>query len=396
MQRRHFLGTLTAGALAGTLPAAQEKKPEVVPPPQLTRTPLVLMAPRSDGFEAVWAVTQLCSGRLEWEAADGSRGEMACNEFGFVPQSKSVLRARVTGLKPATSYKVRAITLSADDDRREVSAWKTFRTLDARGDRTQFVVWNDTHANTATLQKLHAVTPPADFLLWNGDTCNDWKTEDILIPTLLYPGERDITEGRPLLLTWGNHDVRGRHAFEMPGIVATPAGRPYYAFRSGPAAVICLHTGEDKPDNHPSFRGRVAFDALRREQAAWLAETIQRPDLRSAPYRIVFCHIPLRWRDESAQDYANKGFDRHSGRSRAAWHDSLVKWQTQLVISGHTHQPAWLPATSEFPYGQLIGGGPSLPAATWMQATANAQQFQIRVHDLAGKALHEVTLRPLA
>jgi len=64
------------------------------------------------------------------------------------------------------------------------------------------------------------VTPAADFLVWNGDTCNDWKTSDILVPTLLHPGECDITEGRPLLLTFGNHDVRGPRAFEMPDIVA--------------------------------------------------------------------------------------------------------------------------------------------------------------------------------
>ena len=76
----------------------------------------------------------------------------------------------------------------------------------------------------------------------------------------------------------------------MPGVVATPNGRPFYAFRSGPLAAICLHTGEDKPDDHPSFRGRVAFDELRREQAEWLAEVIHQPDFRDAPY-LSLIHI---------------------------------------------------------------------------------------------------------
>jgi hypothetical protein len=219
---------------------------------------------------------------------------------------------------------VRSVTTSADDGQQVVSEWKSLRTLNPVGRSTTFVVWNDTHLNNASIQKLHDVTPGADFLLWNGDTCNDWKSEELLIPTLLYPGERDITAGRPLFLTWGNHDVRGPHGFQMPDIVATPGGRPFYAFRSGPMAAICLHTGEDKPDSHPSFRGRVAFDRLRREQAKWLADTIRRPEIRDAPFRIVFCHIPLRWVDESVQDYAHGGFDRHSGRSRDAWHDLLV------------------------------------------------------------------------
>ena len=78
--------------------------------------------------------------------------------------------------------------------------------------------------------------------------------------------------------------------------------------------------------------------SLRAEQARWLREITQRPDLRDAPYRVVFCHIPLRWKDESPQDYAASGFDRHSGRSRAAWHDTLVAWKAQVILSGHTHR----------------------------------------------------------
>jgi len=61
--------------------------------------------------------------------------------------------------------------------------------------------------------------------------------------------------------------------------------------------------------------------------------------MRHAPFRVVFCRIPLGWLDESVQDYSKTGFDRHSGRSRDGWHAALVRWRAQLVISGHTHQP---------------------------------------------------------
>lgn len=403
MKRRLFLGQLAAGAVGGTLSAQSAATGPVAPNSPagpLVRTPLVLMAPRPDGLEAVWAVSQLSRGRVEWQADDGASGEAATDPFGFVPQGAKVLRVRLTGLQPGRSYRVRAVTTATDGGATETSPWKTFRTLDPRGAATSFVVWNDTHVNNATIQELHAQTPAADFLLWNGDTCNDWKTEDILIPTLLHPGERDITAGRPLNLVWGNHDVRGKHAFEMPGLVATPSGRPFYAFRSGPVACICLHTGEDKPDTHPSFGGRVAFDRLRQEQAVWLTETIRRPEFDRAPYRVVFCHIPLRWRDEGPQDYTKGGFDRHSGRSRAAWHDSLVAWKTQIVISGHTHQPHWMPATTAFPYGQLIGGGPAtrdpMRPATWMEGRADARELRLVMRDLDRQVKHEVAFPPLA
>ena len=399
MNRRHFLGAITATATANALAQSNSIGGSVLEASTssspLVRTPLGLMAPRHDGVEAVWAVNQLSKGRLEWETDDGSKGTVATDSFGFVPQSNDVIRVRLEGLKPRTNYRIRAITTAASGREQHITAWKKFRALDPASNSTKFVVWNDTHIHNETIQKLHDVTPSADFLFWNGDTCNDWKTPDLLIPTLLHPGERDITEGRPLFIAWGNHDSRGAHAFEMPNTVATPSNRPFYAFRSGPVAAICLHTGEDKPDDHPSFGGRVAFDSLRREQTGWLAEVIREPAFRDAPYRIVFCHIPLRWLNESIPDYSKTGFDHFSLRSRDAWHQSLVDWKTQLVISGHTHRDAFLPATGEFPYAQVTGGGPQLKSATWMNAEADDRRFTLKVHGLDGAIRHEIKLPPL-
>lgn len=392
MKRRHFISTLATGGLGTVL--AQDVALTQKPP--LVRTPMVLMAPRADGIEAVWAVSRLSRGHIEWKTQEGATGVMGADAFGFVPQGENILRVRLAGLKPGTKYQLRAHTSAATDEETVVGGWKTFRTLNPAAAQTHFVMWNDTHVHDDSIRALHQMTPDADFLLWNGDTCNDWTKDELLVPTLLHPGECDITAARPLFLTWGNHDVRGAHAFKMPGLVATPEGRPFYAFRSGPVAVICLHTGEDKPDDHPTFQGRVAFEALRAEQTRWLADTIRHPELRDAPYRVIFCHIPLRWNDESVQDYANQGFDRHSGRSRAAWHKALVDWKAQIVLSGHTHQSAWLPPTAEFPYGQLIGGGPKLEQATWTDGVADAKQLRFKVTNLAGKILHDVTLKPVA
>jgi hypothetical protein len=394
MKRRSFFGTLAAGGI-GTVLAQDSSDLGLATDSTLLLSPLVLMAPRVDGIEAVWAIKRHGLGRVEWEAEDGSKGEAGADAYGFVPQGE-LLRVRLTGLKPGTSYRVRSRTVEAENRQDPVfSDWKTFRTLNPSSSSTRFVMWNDTHVHDETIRKLHEVTPDADFFVWNGDTCNDWVRDGMFVSTLLNPGECDITQGRPMFITYGNHDVRGAHAFKMPDVVATPDGRPFYAFRSGPVAVICLHTGEDKPDDHPSFQGRVAFDALRAEQSEWLKETIRRPELRDAPYRLVFCHIPLRWRDESFQDYSKTGFDRHSGRSRAAWHDALVEWKAQVILSGHTHQTAWLPPTAEFPYGQLTGGGPQMNRATWIEGIADADALRFKVTNMDNQVLHEVTLKPL-
>ncbi len=396
VKRREFIFA-TAASGVGAVVGLSAEKPADQPTraERLVRTPLVIMAPRSDGFEAVWGVNELCKGRIEWEDEQGGKGAAAMDAFGFVPQGERVLRVRVQGLKPGHTYRVRAHTIAAADDRTEVSPWKSLRTLDPQSASTRFVVWNDTHIHNDTIQKLDDLTPKADFLMWNGDSCNNWTDESLLVPTLLHPGERDITVERPLLFTWGNHDSRGPYAYQTPSIIATPSGRPFYAFRSGPVAFICLHTGEDKPDAHPSFKGRAAFEALRAEQAIWLKSAIRQPELANAPYRVVICHIPLRWLDEHPQDYANKGFDRYAGRCREAWHATLVEWKTQLIISGHTHHHAWLPPTPTFPYGQIVGGGPLMESATWMECVANNSELRLQVHDLQGKVWHNLSLPPL-
>jgi hypothetical protein len=385
-----FLGAGPSPALA----QAVAQDPAAAGAASLMRTPMAVMAPRADGFEAVWAVSTLCQGRVAWEGDDGTHGVAGADTYGFVPQNQDVIRVRVDGLKPGSRYRVRALTRSADGRREESGPWTGFRTLAPKASSTSFTVWNDTHVNTNTLRKLHEVTPESDFHVWNGDTCNDWTSEALLVPTLLHPAGCDFTQGRPLCLAWGNHDVRGVHAYAMPRMVATPGGRPFYAFRSGPVAAVFLHTGEDKPDDHPSFGGRVAFDELRREQAAWLDEVVRQPGMRDAPYRIVFCHIPLRWLDEKFQDYSRTGFDRHSGRSREAWHGALVRWRAQLIVSGHTHHPGWLPPTKEFPYGQLVGGGPSPSGATWMHGNADARGLEIKVRNLEGEVKHHVRVQP--
>jgi hypothetical protein len=380
-------GTVGAVALGAESPVAVEKKP-------LMATPAVVMAPRTDGVEVVWAVNRLCRGWVECREEGGEVKKCAADDFGFVPQGDSVMRVRIDGLHPGKNYEVRAIVEAADGEAaREETPWKKFRTIDPAAAESHFVVWNDTHENHETIRKLHEVTPAADFLLWNGDTCNNWMKEEWLIPTLLSPAGQDVSAGRPLFLTWGNHDVRGPWAFKVPQTIAMPHGRPFYAFRNGPVAFICLHTGEDKPDNHPSFGGRVALEPLRIEQAEWLKKITAIPEIRDAPNKVVFCHIPLRWKTEREVVHYDKGeYDAFARECRAAWHDSLVAWGAQVIISGHTHDDEWLPANEKFPYGQLVSGGPKPAAARWIEGKADASGLKLVMRDLDGKVAREVSI----
>ncbi|HRQ89443.1 MAG TPA: metallophosphoesterase [Bacteroidia bacterium] len=406
MNRRHFFQNAPALAmLAGhaTLESGVAADSSASAPADggtvgLTTTPPVVMAPRADGAVVVWAVSRLSRGWVEWETDSGASGRAETSDDGLFPQADQVMKVPLRGLEPGTDYRIRTMTEAIDGEPERVeSSWKRLRTLDPASGSTRFVVWNDTHQHDGTIRQLHQITPKADFLMWNGDTCNDWKKEELLIPTLLHPGGTDFSDGRPVLMTMGNHDVRGKYGYRVPGVIAIPGNRPYYAFRSGPVAFVCLHTGEDKPDDHPSFEGRVSFQPLRERQAEWLARVVDRPGFRDAPYRIVFCHIPLRLDEEpETLDYANGDYDHYARSSRDLWHESLVRWKAQVVISGHIHQAAYLEPTEAFPYAQLIGGGPQPEKARFIEGTADSGQLTLVTRDLEQQETHRVSFRPVA
>lgn len=351
------------------------------------------MAPTADSMEIVWSVNRLARGWVEFGPTPALGRKADCTAWGLVPQSDKVLRVLLRGLGSGETFHYRTVTIAADASKERVeSAIRTFRTLNPAAEKVRFSVWNDTHRNDETIQKLHAATPASDFLLWNGDTCNDWTKPELIAPTILQPGGTDFSATRPVLIVRGNHDIRGAHAFRLSEFIATPGNRPFYSFRHGPVAFICLDTGEDKADAHPSFAGRVTCETLRAEQAEWLDREIQKPGIADAPFRVLFCHIPLRWKDE-IKDF---GSDYFSKRSRDQWHSALVRWGTQVVISGHIHEDLWMPPTSDFPYAQLIGGGPKLPSATYIVADADAASLKITQTRLAtGEAeVHE--FKPIA
>ncbi|MCP5535075.1 MAG: metallophosphoesterase [Akkermansiaceae bacterium] len=386
MDRRQFIQLTAAGSAIGaaTMVAAQGKAAKVAP---LAIGHPVVMAPRTDGVEIVWRINGLAKGFVEYGTSKDP-GSVARNDgWGLRPAGKGVLRVRINGLKPGTTYFYRVVTEDFDrkSPRRETGALRSFKTLSATAENASFCVWNDTHQHNDTIKKLASITPASDFLLWNGDTCNDWYKEGEVAETILTPAGAgsgvDFTANSPLILVRGNHDLRGTLAHQVEDIAATPDGKPWHAFRSGPVAVICMDTGEDKPDDHPYLFDRVACEPMRREQAEWLEKVIEQPDIKNAPYRIMFCHIPLRWTDEDRKTE----FDWYSRRSRDLWHDALVKWGTQVVISGHIHRDAYIPANKDFPYAQLVGGGPKMAQARLITGKADPQQLVFRMIDMQGK-----------
>jgi predicted phosphodiesterase len=301
------------------------------------------------------------------------------------------LRARLNELVPGQSIYYRVHWRSLDGMGPTVAGEVRKLILpDPEAKRAAIAIWNDTHDHHDTLRALHKLTAkePTDLLVWNGDVSNNIELEEQIVPLYLAPAQGlDITPRFPMVFARGNHDIRGRMAFRLGHY--TGFRESYYSFRAGPVAGIVLDTGEDKPDNHPSFQGRVAFESYLREQAGWLASEIKRPGIADAQYRLVFCHIPLRWRNEAQPDYAHGGFDHVSLRGRTLWHASLVRWKADMVVSGHTHEWRFIAADKSFPYAQLVGGGPLAQSACLLRLNAGNEGINIRIVALDGQVVYQ-------
>jgi acid phosphatase type 7 len=175
-----------------------------------------------------------------------------------------------------------------------------------------------------------------------------------------------------------------------PQRAVTPEDRFYYAFRSGPLAVLVMDTGEDAPDDTEHFGGMVAFQQMQRRQAEWLRGVVREPWFREAPHKVLFCHIPLWFTRDIFPKY--RRWECHHA-CREMWESTLVDAGVKLVVSGHTHDFRWMPAKDGQPISQLIGGGPQPKYATFIEGKATREKLTLKMTKLDGTVAADVELK---
>jgi hypothetical protein len=400
MRRRAFLeGSLAAGAGAAGVGWASKGVAAEREWNRVLAGPAVVAGPGAEGMVILQPVGAPATGFVELAVGDGELRRVEAEAEGLLPYAEHVLKFRLPKLPAGARVRYRVTVVPIDFQnaykiiRGEAitTPERTFRTLDPAAAATRFAVWNDTHENQATIAAVHGLTQALapDFLLWNGDQTNDVYDPAKMAGQYLAPGGLAIAGEWPLAYVRGNHDVRGPAARRLSEFTGTPGDRFYYAFRSGPVAALVLDTGEDKVDEHPVFGGLAAFAAMRDRQTRWLAAAVQSPELKTAPFKILFCHIPLWWVRESPAE----GPWECAALCREAWGPILREAGVQLVVSGHTHEAKWLPAGAERPIGQLVGGGPKPAAATLIEGEATAERCLLVMRNLTGGVLERVELR---
>ena len=429
MKRRTFIGNVAAVAAFPSIGAAAEIDGKTGRrfEPFKVLSPPVVQNPSETAFSVSWRVSGRATGWVEWGTSPELGHVVKPAHHGLMGMSDVALSARITGIPEQATIYYRVVTMpvhynnaySIEKGTPIRSQIRSFKLPRESAETCSLVMVNDTHDHENTVSALAArvneINP--DALIWNGDACDTFDDPDQVARICLSPGqeETDPTAGgwastRPLFFTFGNHDARGESARVLPevltpwpgdasdpdGLTTTPVtgGRYCFAKRIGPLAMICLDTGEDKPDARDVWGGMAAYEPYREAQKLWLEKALKQPGIANAPYLLTFCHIPLRGLPGQNDGMGETGYAGYSGFGQKLWMETLVGAGCQMVLSGHTHRHRIDFPNEQYPLYQVVGGGPREGQARLIRIQADRTRLRVFVENLAGEVVGEVSLEP--
>ena len=433
LSRREFLSGAALAAVVPRLAAAEDvaKPATLVSAAVDDRSPLIASAPvlqnaAETSIGVSFAVSALASGWVEISKSPDMSGakRVYSGDCGLMDVNDKVALVRIRGLRPATRYwyrigadrmefkRYRPYNLGSETDGKIHS----FATLGAENTGSFCVIADSHQRNPALgmmLAKLQELTPAV--AIWNGDATGNFNTtiDDALKAFVhVHPDYPEYAADTPFMFVNGNHDFRGlfnRHLQDLMMFREPDERLPRYASlgrnfvqRLGDVALIGLDTGEDKPDAHPFFGGVAKFERYRHLQTRWLADAIETPAVKTAKFKVAFCHIPL----YDANPAHNAG-DAIDDGNAAEWHRPCAqmwgplfeKAGVNLVITGHTHRFRVDPPCMGRTWTHMVSGGCDIwekgakrKFPTVIEGLQTPDGLHIRVHNATnGKIEYERT-----
>lgn len=145
---------------------------------------------------------------------------------------------------------------------------------------------------------------------------------------------------------------------------------------------MLLDCGEDKPDDHWVYYGLNDFAGFRREQAAFLERENASAAFRKAHRRVLVHHVPV-WGNTDEYRPCTE-----------LWSPVLRKMPFDIDLAAHTHEYRYHPVGGGEgnPFPVVVGGGPSLEAATLLVLTKKGGDMWLRVLDTKGRELRRIDL----
>ncbi len=435
MNRRSFLsGAALVAAGAALKPLAADARTVIDDPgkdhwPYLHPGEPVLQAPSDESMGVSWAVNKLSNGYVEFADNPELRNarRVMCGGLGVAAFNDVALHVRLTGLKPATRYWYRTITIELipsgiycyrlKPGAEVIGKTYSFMTLGAAG-ASHFCVIADTH------EQYHQFGPLTDLvnklnpaaLVWNGDASNVTESEEQCVAMLLNPPQTraDYAARIPICFNNGNHEFCGKHSALLREMIMArlPSERDSrywelrhnYAVRMGDIAVIGLDTGHDKHDDHPWIKGLTNFAPYYALQTEWLKDQFVRAEIRTAPFIVATCHIPLFDPDPKADDGTVAGVGNAAAWMRICaerWAPLFEENRVQLVVASHLHKYRHDAPTATRSWTQIVTGGatwPSDPPSKYpsvVEVKVEDGKMKVCVHNaLTGKTAAEHVFEP--
>lgn len=289
-----------------------QQEPEVFPSAKVSCGPW-LQAVDSDEFTVVWATDIDAVVWVEVAPDDGShfyhkeRPKYYESEYGRRVIGK-IHKVRITGLEKGTTYRYRIYqqALLLNEGRKRILFGEGFgsdvlkskpysvTTLDPDRKNISFSMVNDIHANDSLFRQLtgNVKDSQTDFVIFNGDMLSDVESEKQIFDGYLKSACELFASEVPIFAVRGNHEMRGKYAWEFFEYFPNRNKNAYYTFRDGPAYFICLDSGEDKPDSDIRNLELSVSDQFRAEEVEWLKQIVNTPEFKSAPIKIVVIHMP--------------------------------------------------------------------------------------------------------
>lgn len=257
-------------------------------------------------------------------------------------------QVRVTGLKKGTTYRYRIVSQevtrnedyfvqygkAAGSDVFERTPYR-FTTFDDSKPSVRCTIVNDIHGKNDLQKALlgDVKDKNLDFVFFNGDMANHMSSEQQIVDDFLKTAIETFASETPFFFSRGNHETRGRFAYEYLKYFPTSTGETYYTFRDGPAYFIVLDGGEDKPDSDIEYHDLGDYDRYREEEARWLQGVVESDEFKQAPFRIVLMHItPVNDTWHGAME------------AKRLFVPILNRSGIDLMLCGHTHRHYYAPA----------------------------------------------------
>jgi hypothetical protein len=406
--RRRLLASLPCAALpvfsSHSIAASPEPQSNILPPSTVptVNEPNVLLQP--DGSAIItWGVNgNVCTGHVEYGTTAELGKTAKSGRLGMSQFDDQVLSVSLPRLHEGGTFYFRTVTVPLEFGpgihmnlikRKQpvASAIRSFTLPGPRAGQLKIAMWNDTHMNAETVGALRAATAAysPDCVVMNGDIHDFNQSVDLPNACLRTTGGGISMPDWPMIFSRGNHDMRGYFAERLPQFLPPQANDGYYGvYRIGPVAMIILDTGEDNIER-TDYGQLTECQHYREIQRDWLARAVDDSRISSAPFRIAFCHIPLRWSNMGATG-------EYSPWSADLFVPGLAKAGIQAVFSGHTHRFWHGTPSPQQPFHQIVGGGPQLPSATLTEISAKTGKLNIRVSSVTPrKPLLDLTLDPL-